>query len=96
MDEARRARLAKLKSECGCNAGLVALLLTVGAYLGYSLWLDPVVRSLGERVITGIVVALAGMLIGKMLGIGRARYQYRRLLRALPQLDRLPLDWQHR
>jgi hypothetical protein len=85
MDDATRSRLAKLKSECGCNAGSVALLVSVGTYVGYSLWLDPVVRGFGERVIIGTVICLAGMLIGKVMGIAWARYQYRQLLRALPQ-----------
>lgn len=82
MDDATRRRLGELKSECGCNAGSAALLLSVGAYVTYSIWLDPVVRSLGERVIIGIGIGLAGMLIGKILGIAWARYQYRQLLRA--------------
>lgn len=82
MDDATRRRLAALRSECGCNAGSAALLLSVGAYVIYSIWLDPVIRSLGERVIIGIGIGLAGMLMGKILGIAWARYQYRRLLGA--------------
>jgi hypothetical protein len=45
-------------------------------------WLDRVVRSLGDRVIIGI--GLSGMLIGKLPGIGCARYEYRQLLNAQP------------
>jgi hypothetical protein len=81
MDDATRRRLAELKSECGCNAGSAALLLSVGAFVIYSVWLDPVMRSLGERVLIGMGIGLAGMLMGKILGIAWARYQYRKLLR---------------
>lgn len=81
MDDATRRRLAELKSECGCNAGAAALLLGVGAFVAYSVWLDPVTRSLGERVIVGVAIGLVAMLIGKVIGISWARYQYRQLLR---------------
>jgi drug/metabolite transporter (DMT)-like permease len=83
MDDATGRRLAKLKAECGCTAGSAALLLSVAAYVIYAVWLDPVSRSLGERLITGIVVGLVAMLLGKILGVLWARYQYHHLLRLL-------------
>lgn len=86
MDDATRRRLAELKSECGCNAGAAALLVAVGAFAAYSVWLDPVVRSLGERVIIGGVIGLVAMLIGKVIGMSWARYQYRQLLRTQASL----------
>ena len=92
MDSATRSRLNNLRTECGCRAGSVALLVSVGAYLIHVNWLDPVTRSHGERIITGICVGLAGMLAGKILGVLWARYQYRRLRSAqehaeTPQLE---------
>jgi hypothetical protein len=92
MDAATRARLARLKSECGCNAGAAAFLLATGAFVAYSAWLDPVARSLDERLVIGTMIGLVGMLIGKVMGIAWARFQYRQLLRAVPQMDRLPSD----
>lgn len=83
MDDTRRRRLAKLRSECGCTAGAVALLVAVGAYVIYSAWLDPLNRSLGERAIIGVGIGLGAMLIGKILGIAWAHYQYRQLLNAV-------------
>ena len=80
MDETTRSRLAKLRSECGCQAGAVALLISVGAYVIHAVRLDPVTSSHREQVIIGIFVGLAGALIGKILGILWARHQYRQLL----------------
>jgi hypothetical protein len=85
MDDATRRRLAELRSECGCNAGAAAFLLSVGAFVTYSVWLDPVARSLGERVVIGVGVGLVAMLIGKVLGMSWARYQARQLLRGIGQ-----------
>ena len=87
MDDATRRRLAELKSECGCNAGAAALLLAVGAFVVYSVWLDPVARGLGERVIIGLVIGLVAMLIGKVFGMSWARYQARQLLRTHANLS---------
>lgn len=87
MDDATRRRLGELKSECGCNAGAAALLSSVGAFAVYSVWLDPVIRSLGERVIIGVVIGLVAMLMGKVIGISWARYQHRQLLRAQAQVS---------
>jgi hypothetical protein len=87
MDDATRRRLAELKAECGCNAGAAAFLLAVGAFVAYSVWLDPVVRSLGERIIIGVVIGLVAMLIGKVLGMSFARYQARQLLRTQANLS---------
>jgi hypothetical protein len=85
MDDPTRRRVTELKSECGCNAGAAALLLSVGAFVAYSVWLDPVARSLGERVLLGVGIGLVAMLIGKLLGMGWARYQARQLLRGIGQ-----------
>lgn len=82
MDDTTRRRLAELKSECGCKAGSIGFVLFVSAYVSFAVWLDPAVRSLGERVVLGIAAGLAGMLVGKVLGVLRARYQYRQLLSA--------------
>ena len=90
MDDATRRRLAELRSECGCNGGAAGFLLSICAYVVYSVWLDPMVHGLGERFLIGIGIGLAGMLIGKALGIGRARYQYRQLLRTHQQMAPLP------
>lgn len=85
MDDATRRRVAELRSECGCNAGAAAFLLSVGAFVAFSVWLDPVARSLGERVLIGLGIALVAMLIGKVIGIGWARYRARLLLRNVGQ-----------
>lgn len=82
MDNATRFRLAKLRSECGCRAGSVALLVSVGAYVFYAVWMDPVIRTRRERVIIGVCVGLTGALVGKILGVLWARYQYRQLFTA--------------
>jgi hypothetical protein len=81
MDETTRGRLANLGSECGCRSGLAALLISVGAYVIHALRVDPVTSSHRDQVIIGICVGLAGAVIGKVLGILLARYQYRKLLR---------------
>jgi len=82
MDDATRSRLAKLKAECGCQAGSVALLLSVAAYMTHALWLDAVSRGAGERIVVGICLGFSSALAGKVLGILWARYQYRKLLGA--------------
>jgi hypothetical protein len=82
MDDVTSRQLNKLKTECGCQAGSVALLVSVGAYVIHTLWMDPVTRSHLERVVTGICVGFAGALIGKILGILWARYQYHQLIGA--------------
>ena len=82
MDEATRRRLAELRSACGCKSGAAAMLLTVIAYASYAVWLDPESVSLAARLLSGFGAALLGMAIGKILGIGWARYQYRQLLKA--------------
>jgi hypothetical protein len=79
MDDEIRRKLGKLRSECGCRSGSAAMLVSIGAYVIYAMWLDPVVRSHLERIITGLCVGLAGGLVGKVLGMLWARYRYRRL-----------------
>jgi hypothetical protein len=81
MDDATRSRLAKLRAECGCTAGSLALLFSVAAYVSYALWLDPASRGAGERIAVGAGLAFCSALAGKALGILWARLQYRRLLR---------------
>ena len=81
MDDATRATLNREKTECGCRAGAVALLLSASGYLIYSLWIDPLIRTHRERVVTGICIALAGALIGKMVGIQWARSKDRSQIR---------------
>ena len=85
MDEATQRRLAELRSACGCKSGSAAMLLAVIAYASYALWLDPESVSLGMRFLSGFGAALLGMGIGKILGIGWARHQYRQLLRSMGQ-----------
>ena len=86
MNEATRRELTRLRSECGCKAGAAALLVSVGTYVLYSVLMNPVASNHREQIIIGIAVGLAGAVIGKILGIVRARYRYHRLLAA---------KWQH-
>jgi len=80
MDDETRRRLAELRSACGCKAGSAAMILAVIAYAAYAVWLDPETVSLGMRIVSGLGAGLVGMAVGKILGIGWARYQYRQLL----------------
>lgn len=82
MEDALERRAARLKSECGCKAGAIALLLSVAAYSLFAMRADSVSRGIREHFVIGTCVAVAAATIGKILGMLWAHHQYRELMRA--------------
>jgi hypothetical protein len=55
-------------------------MVSIAAYVFLVVRVDPAARSHHEQVIVGICVGLTGAVIGKILGVLWARFQYRQLL----------------
>ncbi|QLH25536.1 hypothetical protein [Streptomyces sp. Rer75] len=78
-DERRRsaATIRRLFNDCGCAAGMAAFAVTAGVALGYQFavggWSWP---SAG----VGVLVAVAGGAVGKLLGLAWSRHRLRSLL----------------
>jgi len=62
------------KSGCGCAEGFVGLLVGLAIFTHYFIILHPDLYSRTERTIAAFAIALACAVIGKFLGLGRARY----------------------
>ena len=77
----REARIAELRTACGCTEGLVALVLGVSAYLAMPEYFMAAETTWG-KVWIGVAVALASAVVGKLAGLLIAQLRLRRLLRA--------------
>lgn len=82
MDQDTRQQLDRFRTECGCRAGGVGLLLSVSAYLLWA-WVDPPTRGTGSVLLAVSVAGLAGAVAGKILGILWSRYRYWALARRI-------------
>jgi hypothetical protein len=83
--EQRRDRLERLRTDCGCHAGL-ALTLFAGAAWTIHLAADGI-GLISWSAANGIGWVFAAALCGKLLGLLWARV---RLIRALADLERHP------
>ena len=80
MGESADARIARLRSACGCRESFLAMAAAVGAYTGYAVLFDPLSLSLLHRILVGFGVGLAAAVIGKLAAILWARHQLTHLL----------------
>ena len=74
------ARIDQLRAACGCKEGMAALLLAVAAYI-FAPEYFPRGDTIWSQVAIGVVIALAGAVVGKMAGLLIAQVKLRRLMR---------------
>lgn len=80
-------RLNKLLDECGCSAAAFSMLVCAVLYgIGVGLGVRWLPQHLGTRIGVGVGVLCAGVIAGKVVGIGWARYRYGVAVRQLEQL----------
>lgn len=77
LDKATRqyfeARLTRLHNACGCGAGTLALVVTLGTWVAaWSTQTDPLANS-GIMLPIGLGLAVASVGFGKWIGLWRAR-----------------------
>jgi hypothetical protein len=87
MDQDTRRQLDRFRTECGCRAGGLGLLLSVSGYLLWA-WMDPTIRGTGSVLLSASAVGLAGAVAGKILGILWGRYRYWVLARRIAAPER--------
>jgi hypothetical protein len=85
MDAETQQRIRELRSACGCKSGMVAMLVSVAAYVAVAAT-GPGSPGLVHRVLLGVAVALGGALVGKCAGLLWARLRLVLLLRRLSTL----------
>lgn len=72
-------QIRQLRNACGCTSGLVMMLSCLAGYLAYEL-LTTSSASLAQRVFTGLGIAMAGAIVGKLAGLLWAHARLVRLL----------------
>jgi hypothetical protein len=85
MDIETQQRIRELRSACGCKSGMVAMLVSVAAYVAVAAT-GPGSPGLVHRMLLGVAVALGGALVGKCAGLLWARLRLVLLLRRLSTL----------
>jgi hypothetical protein len=78
-----RREIDSLKTDCGCKVGSVVLVLSMLSYFFYLSFASSVPSGFTAKLVNGIIVFFAGACIGKLLGILRARYHYKRAFQQL-------------
>jgi hypothetical protein len=63
-----------VKSDCGCVESFVGLLVGLALFTRHFIILHADLYSPAEQILAGFAIGLAGAVIGKFLGLGRARY----------------------
>ena len=76
----RDDRIEQLRTACGCKEGAAALLLAVAAYIFVPEYF-PRGDTIWTEVAIGLGIALAGAVVGKIVGLLIAQVKLRRLLR---------------
>lgn len=96
LDKATRqyfeARLTQLHNACGCSAGTLALLVTLGMWVAvWSMQTDPLAQS-GIMFPIGLGLAVLSVGFGKWIGLWRAKQalvaELHNLARYLDEVDR--------
>jgi hypothetical protein len=85
MDAETQQRIRELRSACGCKSGMVAMLVSVAAYVALAAT-GPGHHGLVHLALLGVAVALGGALVGKCAGLLWARLRLVLLLRRLSTL----------
>ena len=85
-DSARlQKRVDTLADACGCDLGAAMALIAAGSWLAYSVIIGPSYGLWGTTW-RAAAVMFAGATIGKLVGIGRARIELRRVLLEIREL----------
>jgi hypothetical protein len=73
-------QIQHLRNACGCKSGMVMMLVCLAGYVAYEL---RAMSSAGlmQRMLTGLGIALAGAVVGKLAGLLWAHARLVRLLR---------------
>lgn len=78
----RERQIRTLEHSCGCTSGMILMLAGVAGYVLYLLRAAPSDLGQGRRWLTGLGIALAGAVVGKLAGLLWARIRLARLRRA--------------
>lgn len=62
------------KSDCGCFESFVGLLVGLAIFTRHFIILHADLYSPAQQILAGFAIGLAGAIIGKLLGLARARY----------------------
>jgi hypothetical protein len=62
------------KASCGCVESFVGLLVGLAIFARHFIILHADLYSRPEQILAGFAIGLAGAVIGKFVGLGRARY----------------------
>lgn len=74
-----QTRIDRLLDECGCGIGAAVALIAMGAYLA-SMISSGASTSIGGIILRSLGALFLGATVGKVVGIGRARLELRRVL----------------
>jgi hypothetical protein len=77
-------QIQKLRHACGCTAGMVVMLLCLAGYVAFDRHASTH-GGLVARVLTGLGIALAGAVVGKLGGLLWAHLRLVKLLRRQSQ-----------
>lgn len=77
-------KLNSLYSDCGCSTGAIAMFLSIVVYLLYLFFGPEGVSSISRTDgLIGVLVFFVSAGAGKVLGISRARWNFRRAVKKL-------------
>jgi hypothetical protein len=79
MTRSREEQIARLRSACGCKAGMATMLVAVATYV----IVGDGGSGLGHRLLVGAGIGLGGAIVGKCAGLVWARVRLAMLLRNL-------------
>jgi hypothetical protein len=74
-----QTRIDRLLDECGCGLGAAVALAAMGAYLA-SVFSSAASATVGGIILKSLGALFLGATVGKLVGVGRARLELRRVL----------------
>jgi hypothetical protein len=74
-----QTRIDRLVDECGCGIGAAVALAAMGAYLASEIS-SGASTTIGGIILRSLGALFLGATVGKLVGIGRARLELRRVL----------------
>jgi hypothetical protein len=64
-----------MNSDCGCREALLGLLVGLAIYASQFIIFYPEFYSTSQKILAAFIIGLAGALVGKIVGLIRARYR---------------------